>query len=411
MPLSLWIALRSLFSRRSRYAHSAIGWITILGLVLGVTAQGVALSILGGFEKTFTRSILGFNAHLVLMREGEISDPNQVLKKLEPFRGGEGITAVTPFLYREGLVAHHSKVKGIVMKGIDPLTFQRVYDVKIRLFSSPSEGTPLSELLKSRGGNPPILLGSDVAEALGVGPDDRVVSLLSPQGELKKAADVNHFIRLEVIGTFTSGLYEYDSQFALMNLSEAQGFFKVPGKVTGFEMQVGRLEGAKDLARRIEGAFGVPFQAIPWDELNAEIFYALRLEKKLFFILMGLIVAVAAANLVGLVVILVTDQSKEVSIFRAMGIKPKTLSRVFTLQGMILAAVGGFLGSGLGFVFVYLLSRYSVVSLAKEVYLVSSLPIELSWKNFGGVLAFSTGISYLATRMAARRVLRMKLDL
>src|SRR5262245_27278022 len=136
MKFPFWIALRSLFSRRSRYAHSAIGWITILGLVLGVTTQVVALSILGGFQKTFTRSILGFNAHLVLMREGEISDPNQVLKKLEAFRGGEGITSVTPFLYREGLAAHHSKIKGIVIKGIDPLTFQRVYDVKIRLFSS-----------------------------------------------------------------------------------------------------------------------------------------------------------------------------------------------------------------------------------------------------------------------------------
>src|SRR4029453_5449238 len=204
MRFALWIALRSLFSKRSRYAHSAIGWITVLGLTLGVAAQCVALSILGGFEKTFTQAILGLNAHLVVMREGEIDQGESVLEKVRGIAGPEAIRGITPFLYREGLMAHHSKVKGVVFKGIDPLTFPRVYDVKVRLFQDLAGENSLSEILKPQGKETPLLLGSDLAEYLGVTADDRMVSVLSPQGDLKRISDVNNFKRFQVVGTFES---------------------------------------------------------------------------------------------------------------------------------------------------------------------------------------------------------------
>src|SRR4030095_5640106 len=411
MRFALWIALRSLFSKRSRYAHSAIGWITVLGLTLVVAAQCVALSILGGFEQAFTHAILGFNAHLVAMREGEIDPSEPLLDKLKVVAGPGAITGATPFLYREGLMAHHSKVKGVVFKGIDPLTFPRVYDVKVRLFQDLAGKTSLSEVLKPEGGEPPLLLGGDLAEALGVTAEDRTVSVLSPQGDLKKIADVNNFKRFQVVGTFESGLYEYDSQFAFLSLPEAQSFFKVPGKITGWEMRLADYGQAKSLARRMEKALGVPFQVISWDELNAEIFYALRLEKKLFFIIMGLIVLVAAANLVGLVVILVSEQAREVSIFRAMGMKAKTLKKVFTLQGMLLALAGAVLGTALGWMLSSFLATHALFKLAKEVYLVSTLPIDLSVWNMAGVFMFCLIVSYGDTQIAARRLMKMKLDL
>jgi lipoprotein-releasing system permease protein len=415
MKLAFTIALRSLFSKKSRYAHSAIGWIAIIGLTLGVGAQSVAVSILGGFEKSFTQSILGFNAHLVLMREGEIEDPVSTLHRLQSFEGPHGITSITPFLYREGLLAYHSKVKGVVFKGIDSLTFGKVYDVKIRLFSNTSSTGESSkyqkDFFKQRGEYPLVLLGSDLADELGIKSEDRIVSVFSPQGEIKKIGDVNSFTRFEVVGTFSSGLYEYDSQFTLLSLGFAQKFFKAENRVTGFEMRVGQTQEARNLAHRLEESFAPPFQAIAWDELNAEIFQALRLEKKLFFIIMGLIVLVAAANLVGLIVVLVAKQSKEVSIFRAMGMPPKTLTKIFTFQGMILACIGIGLGSVVGWVVSFYLSTHSLIPIAKEVYLVSSLPIALSWKNFFWVVFFALGISYLATQLAARRVMKMELDL
>ena len=411
MSLPFRIALRSLFSKRSRYLHSAIGWIAVIGLILGVASQAVALSILGGFEEAFTRSILGFNAHLVLMREGEISDPAEVLKKLKPYENQEGITSKTPFLYREGLLTHHGKVKGAVLKGIDPLTFGSVYDVKLRIFSSSSPGGSLAEVLKNKGSAPPILMGSDLAEYLGVTPDDRMISILSPQGDLKKITDVNNFKRFEVVGTFTSGLYEYDSQFSLIDLNQAQEFFKAPGRITGYEMRVGNLKQAHALADQLGEVFGFPYQLISWDELNSEIFKALKIEKKLFFLIMGLIVAVAAANLIGFIVVLVAGQSKEVSILKAMGLSSRKVGRIFFWQGMILALIGVLVGSGLGWVVSMMLSHYAWITLAKEVYLVSKLPIVLSWTNFLGVLIFSLVISWGATQWATRRVRRLEWDL
>lgn len=411
MSLPFWIALRSLFSRRSRYAYSAIGWIAVIGLMLGVASQSIAVSILGGFEKVFTQSILGFNAHLVLMKEGEIADPEAVLQDLKPFENPEGITHITPFLYREGLIAHHGKVKGGILKGIDPLTFGDVYDVKLRIFSSSSASPPLPEALKNGEGEPKILLGSDLAEYLGVTPEDRTVSILSPQGDLKKIADVNNFKRFEVAGTFSSGLYEYDSQFALLTLSQAQSFFKSEGRVTGFEMRMGAPQEAQEWAGRMEKTFPPPFQIIPWQELNAEIFQALKLEKRLFFLIMGLIVTVAAANLIGLIVISVAHQSGEISILRAMGMRSKKIARIFFWQGMMLSLLGVVLGTMLGAAVSYFLSSHALFSIAKEVYLISSLPISLSWKNFLGVVLFSVGISFLVTKLAARRATQLNLDL
>ncbi|GEM_PF-1291802 len=412
MNLALKIAFRSLASRRSRYAHSAIAWIALLGLILGVAAQVVAVSILAGFEQHFTQSILGFNAHLVLLREGEINETAFVLGKLKNYESTSALQAITPFLYREGLIAHRSKVKGIAIKGIEPITFSKVYDLQIRLFKGKAdENNNIQKALEEVGEMPSLLLGTDLAETLEIKPDDNIVSILSPHGDLKKISDVNQFKKFRVVGTFSSGMYEYDSQFAFLNLKSAQDFFEAPQVVTGFEMKVADLTKASPLAEEMAKDFSFPYQALSWDELNAEIFRALKLEKKLFFIIMGLIVLVAAANLIGLIVILVSAQSKEISILKAMGMKNKTLQRIFTLQGLLLALVGILSGACLGIFSSYFLAHHYLIPLAKEIYLISALPISFSWKMMAWVMGFGGGVSYLATSIASRRIIHLDLDL
>lgn len=411
MGIIFKIALRSLFSKRSRYAHSAIGWVAMIGLILGISAQVVAVSILSGFEKHFTDSILGFNADLVLMRDGEIGDPQEVLQKLKSYQEPNGVQHITPFLYREGLIAHRSKVKGLVIKGVDSSSFSSVYDLKIKPFDS-LKSSDLSTLFnQSESELTPVLLGEDLAEYLGVSPEDNIISVLSPKGDLKKISDPKQFKKFQVIGTFASGLYEYDSQFVLLDLGKAQEFFEVPKIVTGFEMKVKNLNIASQIAESMAKDFGFPYQALSWDELNAEIFQALKLEKKLFFIIMGLIVIVAAANLIGLIVILISEQSKEISILKAMGMKNKSLQRIFTLQGLLLAFVGIFLGTVLGMGAAYFMSKHSIVNLAKEVYLVSTLPVVVSWKMTVWVAGFGFISSYLAVKLASRRIISQELDL
>ncbi len=411
--LSFQIALRSLFSPRSRYAHSAIGWVALIGLILGVAAQVVAISILGGFEKQFTESILGFNADLVLLRDGEISNPSEVLAELKSYEK-EGVRAITPFLYREGLVAHKSKVKGFIIKGIDTNTFSNVYNLTFKGFndySNPFQTSLLEKIPSQPEEGIPIVLGSDLAEYLGVSPEEPMVSILLPKGNLQKITDSHAFKKFRVIATFSSGLYEFDSQFALMDLSQAQQLFDLPNVVTGYEMKVRDLKKASQIAESMAKDFHFPYQALSWDELNAEIFHALKLEKKLFFIIMGLIVLVAAANLIGLVVILISEQSKEISILKVMGMKNKILKRIFTLQGLILAILGVSLGCLLGWLLTSYLTHHSIVNIAKEVYLVSHLPIELSLKTMGWIFTFGILSSYLSAKLASRKVLGLKLDL
>lgn len=412
--LALKIACRNLFSKRSRYAHSAIGWVALIGLILGVAAQVVALSILVGFEKHFTESILGFNADLVLLRDGEVSNPEFVLSQIKNYEA-QGVRAVTPFLYREGLIAHHSKVKGFAIKGIDLSTFSNVYKLELNPYSDlkiPEAKAMIQHLSQeSAEGESPVILGSDLADYLGVNEKDPYVSILLPKGDLKKISDPKQFKKFKVIGTFSSGLYEFDSQFLLMDLTKAQKFFELPHVVTGFEMKVKNLKKASMLAEAMAKDFSFPYQALSWDELNAEIFQALKLEKKLFFIIMGLIVIVAAANLIGLVVILISEQSKEISILKVMGMKNKTLERIFAFQGLLLAFTGIALGCGLGWMIAKILATYAFIPLAKEVYLISSLPVEVNARMLVWICGFSALSAYGASRIASKRIVDLPLDL
>lgn len=410
LSLNLSIAIRSLFSKRSRYSHSAIGWVALVGLILGVAAQVIAFSILSGFEKQFTESILGFNADLVVLREGEIDDPEQVLRKIKTYEK-EGVKAITPFLYREGLIAHRSKTKGLVVKGIDTSSFSNVYSLKFKVYDS-VKNSALS-LLKSQDNSSeiPLILGADLADYLGISASNPYVNLLSPQSELSASSPAKPFKKFKVLGTFSSGLYEFDSQFALASLDHVQEFFNVPGVITGYEMKVQDLPKASEIAKTMSREFPFPFQVLSWDELNSEIFQALKLEKKLFFIIMGLIVLVAAANLLGLVFILISEQSKEISILKAMGMKNKTLKSIFTFQGLILGTLGVILGCALGGVLAELISHYAWIHMTKEVYLISKLPIEMNYKVLCGVATFGLACTYLASWFASRRVLELKLDL
>ncbi len=393
MRIIFWIAFRNLFSRRFRAKHSAIGWIALLGLLLAVAIQTVSLSILGGFEEAFTRSILGFNAHLVLMREGEITHLSEVENKLNAWKSPQGIIAETPFLYREGILTHQSQVRGVVIKGIDPFTFQNVYDVHFQYF--PEEKTKV----------PTLLLGKDLADSLGVNEKNREVSLLSPVGSLKKI----NFKKFEVAGIFTTGLYEYDSQFSFMNLKAAQTFFKAENTITGIEMKLGDWERAPRLAEKIENELGLPFQVIAWQELNQDIFQALKLEKKNFFLIMGLIILVASGNLMGLMVIFMIHQSREVATLRALGLSLSALRKIFILQGITVAFLGSVAGLTVGGFVSYGLSHFYFVPLAKEIYLVSSLPISLRFGYLMMTFLFSMGVSWLAIQFAARRLTALKL--
>jgi len=408
MKSLFFLLKRNLIPRSEFFSLKGMATVALLGIVLGVAAQSVTLSILDGFEKSFKQSILGFNAQLVLLKEGDIENSEDLQKQLLDYTD-KGIRAMTPFLYRETLIVYHSTIKGVVLKGIDPQSFSNVYQVQITPFSPNSK--PGAQILSETAEYPPVILGRDLAEQLALKPEDPFISVFSPEGNLSKVADEKNFKRFQVVGVFSTGLYEYDSQFMLVNLSTAQSFFKIPDKITGFEMKVEPLEAASSLATQLQNVFETPYQIISWNQLNAEIFQALRIEKQVFFILMGLLVLVASSNLVGLMIVLIAAQRKEVSILRALGMKSRNLKALFALQGAFLAGMGVIIGLILGAGLTYGLAHFQIFDVAKEVYLVSKLPVAFSMKNFLQVFVFAMLISVIASLWAARRVTKIELDL
>ncbi len=404
MSLSFQIALRSLFSRRSRLALSAIGWVAIFGLLLGTAVQTLTLAVLDGFEKSITRSILDFNAHLVIMGQEEVQLPFPD-EQFKPYES-QGLEAWTPYLYRVGMIAHHSKVKGFVLKGIDPQSFSGVYRMEIKPYLASPSSPDWTAVFQDTGEMPTVILGADLAEAMGVKPEDPVVSILSPKSDVKNIADARNFKRFKVVGTFSTGIYEYDSQFLLMSLAQAQDFFQAKEAVSGYGLRFRDPSQVHPIARLLQAEFGNTFSFLTWDQLNAEIFYVLSLEKTLFFLIMGLIIAIAATNLIGLTLILMTRQSKEIVILRALGFSPKALKRIFQIQGLVIGGLGVFSGCLLGGAISYFLAHHSVLTLSKEWYQVSALPVSLSWKNILSVAVFSFSMAYLATTFAARRVMK-----
>ncbi len=403
MPLYLQLIFRPLFSKRKALLGS-LAWIVILGLVLGVFAQSTAVSILSGFEKVFRQSILAFNAHLVLMKDSEISENGTVFKELQKLQEENKVTSIAPFIYREALLAYHSKIKGVVIKGAPIQSLTEVYSLQLSFLPEFQNG--ISELEKKEGLTP-ILLGKALFEELKINPQDPIISLLSPKADLENIASSKNFERFKVIGTFSSGLYEFDSHFVFLSLAHAQNFYSLAGLVTGFEMQLPHLNEAKNLSQQLKVNLGSNYEAVSWDILNADIFESLKLERVMFFLIMGLIVLIASFNLLGLVAVLMSEQKKDFSILNALGLSAFRLKFIVVFQCVFLSFVGVTLGLALGAIVAFVLNHFQWIRLAQEVYLISELPLEFKLTDTLAIFIYALSFSLLLSLWGS---FRMKLS-
>lgn len=407
-----WILflIKKYSSFRSQRGVRLVLRLAVLGVALGVATLTLTQSVLSGFERTFRDSILGFNAHLVVLKEGEMKDPEaekrRILPELESL-----LDSWTPFLYREGLFLAHGKVKGAVLKGIDPLTFQKVYAVKVRPLEKSQVAANIKDLLRSREGTPALILGADLAEELGIGQAGERVKIFLPRTAANSPASEKNFQVFEVTGTFSTGLYEYDQGFAFVDLAGLQKVFGVTELISGLEFRLKDPLRAEMIAQETKQRLGFPYDAVSWEKLNGPLFRALRLERWVFFVIMSMVVLVAAFNIIGVLLLMIFQKSREISILRAMGAPYSGLKRLFGIKGLGIGAAGCFLGLVMGAALARILQATGVFKLAKEVYLVGELPIDFSWLVVGTVATVSLGISWLATQFAVSRLRRMPLDL
>ena len=404
LPYELRIGLRYTRAKRRNHFISFISLISMLGIGLGVAALIVVLSVMNGFQKELRTRILGVASHIQISSPtGEL--PDWQLVAGEATRHPE-VRAAAPYVQSQAMFSVDGGVRGALVRGIVPDMEERVAD-----FAGNMKVGHLEDLLP---GEFNVILGAELARALGVQAGDKV-TLIAPQGSVTPAGVIPRLRSFRVAGIFEVGMYEYDSGLALIHLSDAQKLYRLDAAVTGVRLKLDDLFQAPRVARELGGLITTDAYIYDWTKSHANFFRAVQIEKNMMFIILSLIVAVAAFNLVSTLVMAVTDKEADIAILRTLGARPASIMAIFVVQG----AIVGTIGLGLGVVGgVALALNIDVVVpfierllgtqfLSKEVYYISQLPSELQWSDVWGVTAISFVLALGATLYPSWRASRV----
>ena len=393
MRFELFIAARYLRAKRRQAVTGVVTAISVVGVAAGVGALIVALAITNGMRRDLEARLLGSTAHVDLMRIAAdgMKDWQPLVKRLRQL---PHVTAAAPGLYGQVLISRGAKSAGGLIKGVVPEQEKTVSD----LLQSVREGSAagLEDSGQTEAGTPGIVIGKDMAEALGAGVQDTVL-VTSPQGRLTPLGIVPGYQKFRVVGVFASGFYQYDSSYAFMRLGDAQRLFSEPDVISVISFKVDDLYRAKDVGREIEQAAGGGFQATNWMEQNRELFRALKLEQVVTFIVLALIVCVAALNILIALTMMVMEKTKDIAVMMGFGVTAAQVRRVFLLQGMMISVVGTAFGMVLGFGLSWAGGHYRFIHLDAAVYSLDYLPFAPRWVDALIVGAVSLGVSALAT--------------
>ena len=393
MRFELFIAARYLRARRRQAVVGLVTVISILGIAVGVAALIIARAITNGMERDFQQRLIGALAHVELMRTAGdgIRDWRPLLQHLstEPH-----VAAAAPGLYGQVLISRGARSGGALIKGILPHDELRVGN----LLQTVHQGsyTDLAPTSTPDPAPPPIVLGNELALTLGAGVGDTVL-VTSPQGELTPVGLVPRYQRFRVAGIFNSGFYQYDSAYAFMRLADAQHLFSEPDLVSVLSFRLDDLYAAPEVAQQLENYAGQGYQATTWIDQNRELFRALKLEQVVTFIILALIVVVAALNILIALTIMVMEKSRDIAVLMSFGVSSAQVRRIFLFEGLLISVIGSVLGLILGYTGSLLGAHYRFIPLDPSVYSISYLPFAPSLSDGLIVLAVSLGLSLLAT--------------
>lgn len=393
MAFELFISQRYLRAGQGKNFISLVTLLSVAGVMVGVMALIVVIAVMAGFEADLRQRILGVESHIVLSSpDGPIPAERETL--LEAIRQTPGVVAATPFIRTQIMIRADRGDGGARLRGVDPDTVASVVE-----HFEPSD---LAGLSPDRAGDRPgVILGRELAANLGVVPGDPVY-LVSPLGALSPMGHIPSMKRFEVVGLFRSGMYEYDSTLAYVRLEAAQRLLHLHGRISGVEVRVRDPYRSHGVATELKAAVAklfpeTRFQATDWKERNQSLFSALRLEKTVMFIILALIVLVAAFNIASALIMTVMEKTRDIAILKAMGASPRSIRKIFVYKGMAVGLVGTGLGVGLGLVLCLALARYEFVQLPQDVFYVTTLPVVLAWADVAAIAAAAVCICLLAT--------------
>src|SRR6202453_241994 len=431
MRFELFVATRYLRAKRRQAFIGVITGISILGVAAGVASLFIALAVNNGFRQDLQARLLGSTSHISLLRveSDGIADWRPLLEKLakQPH-----VVAAAPAIYEQVLISRGPRARGAVIKGMLPNYERKVSDLlnSVNLGSAAAldeeptqpEGTGSSSNTNSNAtagdksirstpaespdnlagvkqriaAMPPIILGNDMANGIGASLGS-VVLVTSPQGELTPFGMVPKYIRFRVAGIFTSGFFDYDSSWAFIRLADAQQLFGLGDVISVIQFKIDDIYQAGDVAHALEQAAGQGFMTTNWMEQNKPLFRALRLERVVTFITIGLIVFVAALNILISLIMMVMEKTKDIAVLMSLGTKKAQIRRVFIAQGVLIGVIGTAIGLVIGYAISWTGGHYHFISLSAEVYSIDYVPFAPRLGDGIIVALVSIGISFVAT--------------
>jgi lipoprotein-releasing system permease protein len=393
-PFEIFLGLRYLRARGQRANLSLFVWIGVGGVFLGVAALIVVLAVMTGFQDGIRDKIIAGNPHLLVFQSGSpgLTGAQDVAARV---RGVAGVRSATPFVLQQGLfTSAGGGAHGGLVRGVDVASAGVVKDMARQLRSGSLE--PL------RAGEPAIVLGIELARTLGVIVGDSV-TVISPQGALTAVGMVPKMRRFRVAGTIELGMHEFDASIVYASLAAAQEFAGLGDRVTGIEVKLTDPFAAKRVGKAIAAQLGYTYWVRDWMDLNRNLFAALQLEKLALFVIVTIIVLVAAFAIIGHLVLLVAEKRKEIGILKAVGASGSSITLVFFVVGMTIGAVGTVAGSAVGLTLIWVQNTFKIIRLAGDVYQIDHLPMKLTGTDFSLIVGATLLLSFLATIFPARR--------
>ncbi|TVP82557.1 lipoprotein-releasing ABC transporter permease subunit [Thioalkalivibrio sp.] len=405
-PLPIAIGLRYTRAKRRNHFISFISVVSMIGLVLGVTALITVLSVMNGFERELRDRILGMVSHATIQAfDGSLRNWQELSRQVET--EDPRVLAVAPYVSGEAMLSAFGNISGALVRGIDPAAEQRVGRIGEHMIRGSLEDLEAGAFRA--------VLGYELAVQLGIRVGDSVV-LMAPQASVTPAGVLPRMRRFEVAGLFEVGMYEFDRGTAFIHLDDARAVFQTGEGVTGLRLHLSDMMQAGVISRDVARALDGMFRVSDWTQQHANLFRAIQMEKVVMFIILSLIVAVAAFNIVSTLVMLVTDKQADIAILRTLGLKPSAVMLVFIVQGVIIGAVGVMLGvvGGVSLalnidVVVPFIERVTGTQfLAADVYYIDELPSDLRLQDVLRISGLAFVLTLLATLFPAWRAARTR---
>jgi lipoprotein-releasing system permease protein len=402
-PYELLVGLRYTRAKRRNHFISFISMASMVGIAIGVMALIVVLSVMNGFQKELRARILGVASHVQISGfDGRLANWKEAAKQAMT---NPEVVGAAPYVSAQGLLANQQSVQGALIRGIIPDLEDKVADI-----GSHMRRGKLSDL---RAGEFGIVLGSELAHSVGARMGEKVV-LIAPQGQVTPAGILPRIKQFTLVGIFEVGMYEYDAGLALIHLDDAQKLYRMEGKVSGVRLKLKDLFTAPRVGRELTHTLDADVYVADWTRSHANFFRAVQIEKRVMFIILLLIVAVAAFNIVSTLVMLVTDKQADIAILRTLGASPASIVQIFMVQGTLIGVIGTFAGLVMGVlvglnvatVVPFVESLLGFKFLAKDVYYISDLPSDVQLGDVTVIGIVSLVLSFFATLYPSWRASR-----